>query len=264
MYRKSFQASLCAFVLTGSAAFAADFGYPPPPAYLPPPLFTWSGIFVGGQLGYVWAAGAFNESGFDPLTGAVINGTINGTPSGVIGGAHIGYQYQFNQLVLGVQGSLDGTSLTNTAVATFPLAFGGSNLSAQTTGDVRGSIRGKFGIALDRALIYGTAGVSFGGFKTALSLTAPNTPIFATATTSSTRTGWTAGGGVEYAVTNNWWIFAEYRFTDFGTLQSNFLATDLPTGAFINGERHLQENQVQAGFSYRFDIYAPVPVVAKY
>jgi opacity protein-like surface antigen len=73
-----------------------------------------------------------------------------------------------------------------------------------------------------------------------------------------------AGGGVEYAATNNWWIFAEYRFTDFGSLQNNFLATALPLGAFFNGERHLQENQVQAGFSYRFDTYAPVPVVAKY
>ncbi len=264
MFRKFLLASVYALFLTGSAAFAADLGYPPPPAYLPPPLFTWSGVFVGGQLGYAWGIGNFNDLGFDPVTGASISGTIGGTPNGVIGGAHIGYQYQFNQLVLGLQGSLDGTSMANTVVATFPLAFRGSNLTAQTTGDVRGSIRGKAGIALDRALIYGTAGVTFGGFKTILSLTAPNVPIFATATASSTRTGWTAGGGVEYAVTNNWWIFAEYRFTDFGTLQSNFLATDLPTGAFINGERHLQENQVQAGFSYRFDTYAPVPVIARY
>jgi outer membrane immunogenic protein len=60
MYRKFLLASVCAFVFAGSAVFAADLGYPPPPAYLPPPLFTWftwSGLFVGGQIGYAWGVG---------------------------------------------------------------------------------------------------------------------------------------------------------------------------------------------------------------
>jgi outer membrane immunogenic protein len=72
-------------------------------------------------------------------------------------------------------------------------------------------------------------------------------------------------GGIQYAVTNNWWVFAEYRFTDFGTLRNNFLASELPVGAFFNGSRRLQENQVQVGFSYRFDLLSPPPpIVAKY
>jgi outer membrane immunogenic protein len=267
MSRKILLASVGALSLAGPAALAADIGYsPPPPAYLPPPLFTWTGLYVGGQIGFAWGSGNFNDSGFDPVTGTFITGTLGSTPNGVIGGAHLGYQYQFNQLVLGIEGSVDGTSLTNTAVANFPVAFGGSALSAQTSADVQGSIRGKIGLALDRVLIYGTGGVAFGGFDTTLSLTAPNSipPIFATTSTSNTRSGWTAGGGLEYSVTNNWWIFAEYRFTDFGNLQNNFLNTELPAGAFFNADRRLQENQVQAGFSYKFDAYAPVPVVTKY
>jgi hypothetical protein len=123
---------------------------------LPPPLFSWTGIYVGGQIGYAWGAGNFNDFGFDPITGTFISGTLGSNPNGVIGGAHVGYQYQFNQLVLGIEGSVDGTSLSNTAVAVFPVAFGGSFLTAHSTADVQGSIRGKAGIALDRVLIYGT------------------------------------------------------------------------------------------------------------
>jgi outer membrane immunogenic protein len=267
MRQQILMAAAGAVALTGSA-LAADLPMAaPPPAYIPPPpLFSWTGIYVGGQIGYAWGAGNFNDSGFDPITGTFISGTLGSTPSGVIGGAHLGYQYQFNQLVLGIEGSVDGTSLSNTAVAVFPVAFGGSTLTAHSTADVQGSIRGKAGIALDRVLIYGTGGVAFGGFNTDFTLSAPNfvPPFFATANRSTTRVGWTAGGGLQYAVTNNWWVFAEYRFSDFGTLRDNNLGASLPAGAFFNANRRLQENQVQAGFSYKFDTYAPVPVVAKY
>lgn len=266
MNRKFLVASFGALFLSGPAAFAADLGYAPPPAYLPPPLFTWTGLYAGGQIGFGWSIGAFNFSGFDPVTGASISGPLGGAPNGVIGGAHAGYQYQFNQLVLGVEGSVDGTSLTSAGVANFPAAFGGSTLTARASASVEGSIRGKIGLALDRILIYGTGGVAFGGFNTTFALAAPNLipPIFATANTSATRTGWTAGGGLEYSVTNNWWLFAEYRFTDFGAFQNDFVATELPAGTFLNGDRRLQDNQVQAGFSYRFNAYAPIPTVSKY
>jgi outer membrane immunogenic protein len=172
---------------------------------------------------------------------------------------------QFNQFVLGIEGSVDGTSLSNTAVAVFPVAFGGSTLTAHTSADVQGSIRGKAGIAWDRVMIYGTGGVAFGGFSTNLTLAAPNfiPPFFATADTSNTRTGWTAGGGLQFAVTNNWWIYGEYRFSDFGTIR-NGAFPNVPAGVFFNGSRRLQDNQVQAGFSYKFDTYAPAPLISKY
>lgn len=267
MCRKLLLASLGALALTAPAAFAADLGAkPPPPPYIPPPpLFTWTGIYIGGQVGVGWGAGNFNTTGFDPVTGTFISGTLGDRPTGVIGGAHIGYQYQINQIVLGIEGSVDGTSLSNTAFAFFPVAFGGASLTAQTSADVQGSIRGKAGIAWDRVLLYGTGGVAFGGFNNSITLTAPNLlpPFFATTSTSNTRVGWTAGGGVQVAVTNNWWLFGEYRFSDFGTLNNGSFA-NVPAGAFFNGDRRLQEHQVQGGFSYKFDTYAPVPVISKY
>jgi outer membrane immunogenic protein len=121
-------------------------------------------------------------------------------------------------------------------------------------------------------MIYGTGGVAFGGFTTDFTLTSGGfvtpggvvIPAFVASNNfSRTRTGWTAGGGAQYAVTPNWWVFVEYRFSDFGTFR-NGAFPNLPNGVFFNGSRRLQENQVQAGLSYKFDWYTPPPVVTKY
>src|SRR6202030_2799234 len=155
MYRKMLLASVGAIALTGSAAFAADLpSRAPPPVYLPPPpIFTWTGIYVGAQIRGAW-----------------------GSPSGVIGGGHVGFNYQIpgwnwfssSGVVIGVEGTVDGTSLSKTTVVTFPGDFGGGTLSAHTSADIQGSIRGRLGIAWDRVLIYGTGGVAFAGVNSDL------------------------------------------------------------------------------------------------
>jgi outer membrane immunogenic protein len=268
MYRKLLLASVGAIALTGSAAFAADLpSRAPPPVYLPPPpIFTWTGIYIGGQVGYAWGTGTNQFNGFDPFFGpfgAAINSNLGGTPNGVIGGGNVGYNYQVNQWVFGLEGTVDGTSLSNTGVAVFP---DGSTVSAHTTADIQGSIRGRLGVAWDRALIYATGGVAFGGFNTDATLNGVGVggvPFFASTSRSNTRVGWTVGGGIQYAVTNNWSIRAEYRFTDFGRITDGDFA-GAPAGFFLNGGRRIQQNQVQVGFDYKFDLYAPPPIVAKY
>jgi outer membrane immunogenic protein len=281
MYRKFLLASVGAIALTGSAAFAADLpSRAPPPVYLPPPpIFTWTGIYIGGQVGYAWGSGSNNFNEFDPFTGTAFSTTAGGTPNGVIGGGHVGFNYQIpgwnwfssSGVVIGLEGTVDGTSLSNTAVASLPFFGGRFNVNANTTANVQGSIRGRLGVAWDRALIYATGGVAFGGFNTNFNVNgnaADGTPFFASNSFSNTRVGWTVGGGIDYAVTNNWSIFAEYRFTDFGSISNNLfpgLANfDGFLGGRLNGGRHIQQNQVQVGFSYKFDLYTPPPIVAKY
>jgi len=275
MKKKLLLASAAAAAFTGSA-FAADLGRaPPPPPYVPPPpVFTWTGIYIGGQIGGAWGTGSLsNFNGFDPFSGAFVNSSLGGTPSGVIGGGHVGAQVQINQWILGVEGSVDGSSLTKDVVASFPGFLGGATIATNTSADIQGSIRGKIGVAWDRLMIYGTGGVAFGGFNTSFNV---NSPGFVTATgvtipaffannsASTTRVGWTAGGGVQYAVTPNWWVFAEYRYSDFGSIR-NGAFPNLPNGVIFNGSRQIQENQVQAGFSYKFDLLPPPPpVVSKY
>jgi outer membrane immunogenic protein len=80
--------------------------------------------------------------------------------------------------------------------------------------------------------------------------------------------GWTVGGGIQYAITNNWSVRAEYRYTDWGRINNTLFSGDafalaFPGVGFV-GNRHIQQNQVQAGIDYKFDLFAPPPVVSKY
>jgi outer membrane immunogenic protein len=244
-----------AIAIAGSAV-AADLR--PPPVYLPPPpIFSWTGLYMGGQIGYAWGSDPINEV---DQTGATAPAFFNIQPNGVIGGAHVGYNLQIAQWVAGLEGTVDGSSLSGTASDVQPT--GGVAMSVRT--EVQGSIRARVGVAFDRVLIYGTGGVAFAGFDDNYSGAGPTFSL--NEQDSKTRTGWTVGGGIDYAVTNNWSIGVEYRYSDFGR------STDYPSiagagGVITDGNvfftHHLTESQVQAIFSYKFSP-APAPVIAKY
>ncbi|VTZ49728.1 Autotransporter outer membrane beta-barrel domain-containing protein [Methylocella tundrae] len=249
MLRRILLASVGAIALAGSA-FAADLpSRAPPPVYVPPvPIFTWTGVYIGGQIGYAW--GKTNSNIGDAFGDYAAFSTNN---SGVIGGAHVGYNLQLSQFVVGLEGDVDGSSMSKSISG----VVGGVPTTVSSNMSVQGSIRGRVGYAWDRVLIYGTGGVAFAGLNGSIS-----TP-FGYDSASSTRVGWTVGGGLEYAVTNNWSIRAEYRYADFGhsTVYANNSFVGL--GAYAN--RRITENRVQVGFSYKFDTFGPpAPVVAKY
>jgi outer membrane immunogenic protein len=255
MRRQILLASVGAIAIAGSA-FAADLpDRGPPPVYLPPaPIFTWSGLYLGGQIGYAWARDTTDFTTLDP---ALPFFSISHRPQGVIGGAHVGYNLQIAQWVVGLEGTVDGTSLSKSAFGPF------SGITVGTRSDVQGSIRARAGIAFDRVLIYATGGAAFAGIANSYTDTTGLLTGFAGTSDhiTKTRAGWTVGGGIAYAVTNNWSIRAEYRYSDFGRF------SDYPfhTLASVPLAKHrLTENQVQFGFSYKFDTGGPAPVVAKY
>jgi outer membrane immunogenic protein len=276
-------ASAGAVALAGSAVAADLPSRAPPPVYLPPaPIFTWTGIYVGGQIGYGW--GNVN-SNYGNNFGDYAS--LSYSTQGVIGGAHVGYNLQLNQFVIGLEGDVDGTSLSKSYNRFVPFGGGfayaapyGGSVSFNTSHNIEGSIRGRVGYAWDRVLIYATGGVAFGGFNSSVCgnfpggvvVTSPNgfTGAFGAfggcSSASTTRVGWTVGGGLEYAVTNNWSIRAEYRYTDFGKPTQYASSWTDPAfgavGAYVN--RKFTENRVQVGFSYKFDLAPPAPVVAKY
>jgi outer membrane immunogenic protein len=105
----------------------------------------------------------------------------------------------------------------------------------QAGADVQGSVRSRIGIAFDRFLIYGTGGVAFTGFNTTITdTTGFFTGVQGTNTTfSNTRAGWTAGGGIEYAITDNWWVRAEYRYSNFGHTTDFPFPGELPFGIVL-------------------------------
>jgi outer membrane immunogenic protein len=171
----------------------------------------------------------------------------------VIGGAHVGYNLQIARWVVGLEGAVDGTSLSKSVVLA-----GAPVLTVGGRADIQGSIRARVGIAFDRVLLYATGGAAFAGVTNNYTLGAP---FFLAEGISKTRTGWTVGGGIAYAVTNNWSIRAEYRYSDFGRY------SDFPFSTLASvplAKHRLTENQVQAGITYKFDSWGPGPVVAKY
>ncbi len=257
--------STVAVVALAGTALAADLpSRRAPPVFAPPPpipVFTWTGFYVGGQVGYEFG----RDNGLAVATATGNGLAANGSRSnGVIGGAHIGYNFSSQSLpflgsflggfgsgvVVGIEGDVDGSS------ARANYALGGIGVSNRD--DIEGSIRGRLGYAFDRFLVYGTGGAAFGDFRNSY----VNTLTGGGDTLSHTRVGYTVGGGVEYAVTNNFSLRAEYRFSDFGNY------TDILGGTTAGGVavRHRDtENRVQGGFSYKFDTFAPAaPVVARY
>lgn len=180
------------FASVSSIAMAADITEtaPAPVSEDAVQAFSWTGAYVGAGVGGGSLGTEFSVPG---LPGANASKNFNGG----IASAFVGYNYQIENVVIGVEGDVS----YNWNKHTFR-GFGGS---IDVGSDVSGSLRGRLGYVLDRALIYGTAG-----------WTATNGYIQARGQEKSrTFHGWTAGLGVDYAVTDNVFVRAEYRFSDF-------------------------------------------------
>jgi outer membrane immunogenic protein len=180
------------------AASAADMPARAPIANVPMVLpYNWTGFYVGGDLGGGW--GDHDRSVVPP-------GFQNSYRSnGVIGGIHGGYNYQIQSFVIGAETDINWTSIKGDD-------GGAGGTLDQTKLNWIGSLRGRLGYAWDRFLVFGTGGLAYGELEH-YNNAAPGQ------TFRSTRTGWTAGGGLEYAVDANWLVRAEYRYYDLGTYQ---------------------------------------------
>ena len=270
MLRRTLLASVGALALAGTA-FAADLPLLAPPPPPPPPVFSWTGLELGGQIGYDWGNDNSNLTTFVASTPTSILGSTTSTNvSGAIGGAHLGYNWQINQFVLGVESDVDSTNLNGHEVN--PLGgISGVVIPIPLTDKVRstieGSFRGRIGWAWNNWLFYGTGGIAFTDFTSNYQFAS-----ILTDDRTSTRVGWTAGGGIEWAFNNNWIFGVEYRYSDFGHFTDNdlFSLAGTTTGLLgtplvaANETHHLTENRIQARVSYKFDWFAPPPVVAKY
>ena len=223
--------ALAALLLTSTSAFAADLAPQPvePAAPMPvAPVFSWTGFYAGVHAGAVFS----DAKASDSLFGA--RAKFNNT--GFIGGGHVGYNEQFdNNVVIGLEGDIDYTSLSKTTSDTVDGTFG----SAKFKSDWQGSVRARAGYAFGQILPYVTGGVAFGDEKFSV-----NIPGVGADSESKTRAGWTAGGGVEYAVDQNWIVRGEVRYTDFGSQNVTLLGDPVKT--------RFNEVTTELGVSYKF------------
>jgi len=215
-------ASAVFLALLPGSAWAADLGADVP---MTAPGFDWTGYYAGMQAGYGWGRSDITGNDGGPFSAKP---DIDG---GFVGG-HVAGLWQLDQAVLGAEADLNYASIDGTADAGPANTFGT---------DVKwfGSVNAKAGYAVDRLLIYGIGGVAFAGIETSQ-----------VAATSYARTrastGWTLGAGVDYALTNNVVVGAQYRYYDFG--KEHFDASD----TFTERDQDVKLQTLGVNFSYKF------------
>jgi outer membrane immunogenic protein len=236
--RKIFLSLLASVGLAGSA-YAADLpARTAPPAFVPPApvAFSWTGFYAGLNAGYAW-----NESRWSP-SGPF--GAFSNDGDGFIGGGHVGYNWQINQFVVGLEGQINWLDMRSSTGC----SFGGT---CRTKQDWLGDINLRAGYAFDRALIYATGGVAFTDYSFSSPSPAPGLSYGA-----GSRTGWTIGVGLDYAITDNWIAGIQYKYYDFGSRSS----ASSPAFNTVSFREH--ENVIQARLSYKFGGPA-APVLAR-
>ena len=225
-----------AFGLATPSAWAADLPVPPAPAPVAPvssapeAIYSWTGFYIGGDLG----AGLGYSSWSDPFSGG--QDRFN-TGAGFLGGGGVGANYQWKRLVVGVEGDWNWTRLNGSGTDSL-----GNSISTNT--QWTSTVTGRIGAAFDRLLIYGKGGAAFARDQSSFTDLAGNS-----AGDAFTRTGWTAGLGLEYGITRNWSAKIEYDYLAFGSQPLNF-ATATPTTFSSSGRLDVQE--VKAGINFRF------------
>ena len=233
--------------LVSTSAMAADLPIAMEPMAPAPiesvALFTWSGFYVGANVGYGWGRDDVVGVGTRPQPGAYGNiGTFD--PKGWLGGVQAGFNWQMDQFVVGIEGDVQWTGVDDRIGSrnTTGGPAGFATASATTDIDWYGTLRARAGVAMDRILLYGTGGLAFGNVDYRVNVTAPAAQ---TIRSSDTEWGYALGAGVEFAFNENLSAKAEYMFVDLGvdeTLRSANFST-VPTS---------QLHTVRVGLNYRF------------
>jgi outer membrane immunogenic protein len=241
---KTLIASVAFMALGTAVAGAADLPAKPytkaPP---PPPPFSWTGFYVGANIGGAWAHNFF-------LTNYYNNNGV------FIGGGQMGGNYQIGNFVIGGQWDFDWAGKNNTGVlvpGVGAIAVTGNNHWITT-------VAARFGYAVDHWLLYGKAGGGWVGnnnwtitnLTTGVSLTCGNF----TNNCGNNTGGWLVGAGYEYAFTNNWTVKLEYDYLGFGTVVIPATAPLLAGDTFTSNNRNVQ--MVKVGVNYLFNWGAPV------
>jgi len=217
--RKTLIKSACVLGMTACAAsaMAADISprpnVPKAPIYAP---YNWTGAYVGINGGGGWgnsdSAAPFASPSYR-VSGALVGGTL-------------GYNWQWNQAVFGIEDDIDWSNIRGSSPC-------GAGTSCETRNDWLGTVRGRLGYAADRFLPYVTGGLAVGNI---------NHSVAGAGSTDTTKAGWTLGGGLEAALpVPRLTAKIEYLYVDLGR-----------GGSVLGSDAKFHSNVVRAGLNYRF------------
>ena len=242
-------------LLASNAGKAADIAAP---VYgVPVAVYSWTGCYIGGNVGEAWSRQNANESAV-PFAPA----SVSANKSGVIGGVHAGCNVQGTYgvargWVFGIEADWSGAKLDDTQTVVLPPGSGVVAFTESTKSLV--SIRGRAGVTiLPNVLLYATAGVVWNHTDYAGLHTFTACPDCSAVAFSSTNFGWVSGGGLEWALWNSNWIarieglYYIVHGASPGGIQPS---TGAQTSVWYWNNLGIAEGRV--GLSYKFG-YAPV------
>jgi outer membrane immunogenic protein len=230
------------------------------------PVYSWSGFYVGGHLGWGWEdskttvvnTGALFPAGF------VFDSTRS---DGFIAGGQAGFNYQVGPWVFGIEGDISWAQIRGSE-STLAVLVPNRLSTTFPHLDRIAMATGRLGYAFDSWLIYLKGGWAWGEFQSnSHTINTVTGAIVAVSHGGETRDGWTIGGGVEWGFAPNWSLKAEYNFIDFGTERvTRNVITGVNAGDVNIRDVDAQVHLVKAGINYHFNLFAPsaAPVRAAY
>jgi outer membrane immunogenic protein len=250
---KALKFLLPAALLMSSAAYAADVVVVETPEPVIVDSYNWSGIYIGVNGGY--GGGDFKHPfsiegiGESPIPD--IDGSLDFTAGGFVGGAQVGYNWQSGQFVFGVEADIQAADVKGEASLDLDIDdLGGGSAEIGTQLDYFGTIRGRIGyVPVERLLVYGTGGFAYGRTESYLNASIDGGPDLADLSEKKNRTGWTIGAGAEYAFTDNWSLKTEYLYTDLG--KETLFSEDFGI-ATADLESDVKFHTVRAGLNWKF------------
>lgn len=252
-----------AALLAAAPALAADIARQPvykAPPPLVPVVYNWTGFYAGINAGYgfggsgnVLTAGQAAPNAAE-IGAGIRPGSVSLDNSGFIGGGQIGYNWQFGSIVAGIEADADYTGFRDRQ--TFVNA--GLNNTFRQDLDYLGTVRGRLGYAWDRTLVYATGGLAYGGLNNKVDFFGPAGQLQYSGRDSSTKTGYTVGGGIEQAFGNGWSAKLEYLYYNLGsdTVNAALVAGGGGVGTGYNTSFKNDGHIVRAGLNYKFNAFA--------
>lgn len=244
---------------TWQAASAADL---PLKAPIMPAPFSWTGCYIGANAGAAWSHTDFTSTmdtgthlGLPANLATVGNaGTGSAKETGFIGGGQVGCNWQTGAIVFGVEGDFNAftpeTTLSGSGVLTTGDTFAIDN---SVKARWLATVRPRIGYAFDRSLIYVTGGLAVANLRYTQTYSDTLFSGFGTSETTSTKAGWTVGGGWEYAFDNHWSAKLEYLYASFPSIDTvtNVSSTTGGTNT-LHGSAEVHSHIVRVGLNYRF------------
>jgi outer membrane immunogenic protein len=243
---KIYHLATVAALTLSSASLAAD--RPAKKAVVPAPVetsksYNWTGLYVGMNGGYGTNHSEISDVQFG--TGVLYPYPDEGGKFKMMGsliGGQLGYNYQWDQVVFGLEADLDYTHKKGTYAFPEPNPI---NLNGKI--QAIGTARARLGYAFDKVLVFATGGIAYATTKATLTSVAP--PVV-TASSTKAYTGFAVGGGVEYALSQNWIVKADYLHINFGKQSNAYLFTGGVAEAVA--DTSLKTDLFRIGLNYKF------------